>query len=143
MARAHALIVVGEDRHDLAGAFAATLPVLRARLQPVDPAALAGRRVLAFAGIGRPEKFRDTLEAAGAMVAGFTPFPDHHRFTDVELRDLSTCADRANAELVTTEKDWVRLDASLRDSVTPVPVVVAWQDESQIVQLLARLGFHG
>ena len=86
-------------------------PVLRGRLEP-DPAAaarLAGRRVLAFAGIGRPDKFFETLKACGAFVEAERAFPDHHRFSADDLAALSQEAVSRGLVLVTTEKDAARI----------------------------------
>jgi tetraacyldisaccharide 4'-kinase len=69
----------------------------------------AGRRVLAFTGIGRPQKFFATLRATGAIVVAERGFPDHHHFSARELDALGAEALQAGAELVTTEKDLVRI----------------------------------
>jgi tetraacyldisaccharide 4'-kinase len=75
-----------------------------------DPGFLKGKRVMAFAGIARPEAFKNTLKRLGADVAGFRIFRDHHYFGDREIRDLKKEKGRVGAELmITTEKDWVRL----------------------------------
>ncbi len=94
------------------------VPRVRARHGPRDLVApegevhpadvLRGRRVVGFAGIGRPSAFRRTLEGLGAEVVGFTGFPDHHPFGADELRALERQASGAGAWLVTTEKDRVR-----------------------------------
>ncbi len=80
------------------------------RGERLPPAGLAGRRLLAFAGLGRPQGFLSTLQALGVLVAGAVEFPDHHWFTPQDLADLVRRGRAAGAEgLVTTEKDWVRL----------------------------------
>ncbi|MCJ2053473.1 tetraacyldisaccharide 4'-kinase [Methylobacterium sp. J-070] len=84
------------------------LPVHRARLVR-ESDDLAGRRCLGFAGIGRPEKFFATLAETGAEIVGTRPFPDHHPYRDREMDALASEARRLDAELVTTEKDAVRL----------------------------------
>jgi len=94
------------------------IPRVRARFVPrdlVDPvgevhaaAVLRGRKVVGFAGIGRPTSFRQTLAGLGAELVAFTGFPDHHRFTAAELRALEQRASASGAWLVTTEKDGVR-----------------------------------
>ncbi|WP_075216994.1 tetraacyldisaccharide 4'-kinase [Mongoliimonas terrestris] len=84
-------------------------PVLRARLEPQAGGAFAGRRVLAFAGIGRPEKFFEALAAAGAEVVETAPFPDHHAFRTGDARRLLARAEAGDLLPVTTEKDAVRL----------------------------------
>ncbi len=86
LARAHALVVVGAGPNAasvVADARARSIPVFRADLQPDAGflAALGGGRVLAFAGIGDPDKFFATLAGAGVEVAATRSFPDHHRYT--------------------------------------------------------------
>lgn len=105
------LIVVGDGAAGdaLAGeAERRGLPVHRARLVRDDDG-LVGRRCLAFAGIGRPEKFFATLREGGAEIAGTRTFPDHHPYRDRDLAALSAEARLLGADLVTTEKDAVRL----------------------------------
>lgn len=76
--------------------------------------------VIAFAGIGRPAKFQESLERAGYVVAGFHPFPDHHHFMTEELEALLA----PGLPVLTTEKDWVRLAPAWQDRITPVPYEV-------------------
>src|SRR6266852_1887468 len=77
LARADAVVLMGEDRAGVTPLLAGKT-VLRARLAPENAAALAGRAVVAFAGIGRPAKFFTTLERIGARLAARHAFPDHH-----------------------------------------------------------------
>lgn len=144
LGRADAVVVVGEDVHGVAQIAAEHgLPTLTARLTP-DPAAAArlrGRRVLAFAGIGRPQKFFDTAAAVGADIAQTVAFPDHHPFTAAELAALQKRAAALGAELATTEKDRVRLPPALRDAVAVLPVNLLWDDESALDALLEQLKY--
>lgn len=119
-ARAQAMLVVGDGD---AGAKTARLaknhglPVFAAKLEadPASAAALQGKRVLAFAGIGAPEKFFHSLEAVGALVTARKSFGDHHRYTKADADALLTEARSSGLELVTTEKDLARMrgDAAL------------------------------
>ncbi len=145
--RADALVVLGEDRAGVA-AQAGALPVLHARLEPsADSADLRGRRLLAFAGIGRPEKFFATLESLGAVLVERVPFPDHHPFRPAEITALLDRAAALDALPVTTAKDCVRLPPGLRSRVRALPVTVAWRDPGALQALLDRLppkgGSHG
>ncbi|MBS7702272.1 tetraacyldisaccharide 4'-kinase [Chelatococcus asaccharovorans] len=72
-------------------------------------AGLRGTRVLAFAGIGRPEKFFATLRHIGAEVVGEAPFGDHRPYRPADLQALAARAAALDAQLVTTEKDAARL----------------------------------
>ena len=71
---------------------------------------LQGTRVCAFAGIGRPEAFRQSLSDAGARIVSFRAFPDHHPYSRPELDALLTLAAQSGADrIVTTENDGIRL----------------------------------
>ncbi len=137
LARAQAAILLGEDRRESAARIRA-IPLLRARLVPeLDADALAGRRVVAFAGIGRPAKFFDTLEACGAELAETFSFPDHHPYTTGEIRRLRVAARTHGAALLTTAKDFVRVPPPERDHVSILRVTVAWEDEAALDRILA------
>jgi tetraacyldisaccharide 4'-kinase len=144
LARADAVILLGEDRKDLAGRLGARPPVLAAALVPSpDAPDLAGRKVLAFAGIGRPEKFFETLRDLGAELAETRAFADHHAYRPGEVESLVARARALGALPVTTEKDRVRLPAELAREVEVLPVEVAWRDPAALDRLLARLPAHG
>jgi tetraacyldisaccharide 4'-kinase len=108
LARANAILIVG----DVAGAVPVTsLPAFHGRLHP-DSAALGilkGCPVLAFAGIGHPQKFFATLAAAGIDARIQRGFADHHRYRPDEAAALIAEAERHDLLLVTTEKDLARL----------------------------------
>ena len=84
-------------------------PVFSAHLRPRGARELKGLRVLAFAGIGNPEKFYNTLREVGAEIVSTRSFPDHHPFSVEEMAELAAEAAANNLALVTTEKDLVRL----------------------------------
>jgi tetraacyldisaccharide 4'-kinase len=139
--RAQAIVVVGEDRTGLAGRLPATLPLFGARLAPApDAEQLAGQRVAAFAGIGRPQKFFDTLAALGCDIALQREFADHHPFSEAEIDELVFEAAARDAVLVTTAKDAARLTASQRARVRVVDVVLEWEGEAAIRRFLDRSG---
>lgn len=115
------------------------LPVHRARLVPETGTDLAGRAVLAFAGIGRPEKFFETLRGCGARVVETRAFPDHHRFSERDLAGLADWTRRLGTVLVTTEKDAVRLPPGFRETVTVLRVALAFEDEAPLRAQLATL----
>lgn len=109
-------------------------PVLAARLTPA--AAAPSGKLVAFAGIGRPEKFFDTLTALGADLADAITFPDHHPYSAGDLERLRDHAEAHGARLITTEKDHVRLPPALRDTVLTLPVTAAFDDPAALDALL-------
>lgn len=84
-------------------------PVFSAHLRPSKAHEFEGKQVLAFAGIGNPEKFYSSLREAGAELVTIRSFPDHHPFSEEEISELKAEAAANNLVLVTTEKDLVRL----------------------------------
>ncbi len=140
LARADAVVLLGRDERNLGTALGNRLPVLGARLTPKPGGErLAGRKVLAFAGIGRPEKFFATLAELGAELAETRAFPDHHPYLAAELRELRARAQALDAILVTTEKDAVRLAPGQRDGIETLAVAVAWDDPAALQALLDKL----
>jgi tetraacyldisaccharide 4'-kinase len=105
-------------------------PALLAKLadKPVFIARLVAERqesmphVLGFAAIAKPWKFEVTLKACGYEVVEFESFPDHAPFTEAQLTDLSRRAEAQKAELITTEKDWVRLSPEWRARIRRLPI---------------------
>jgi tetraacyldisaccharide 4'-kinase len=138
LGRVQAAVLVGDDRTGVTKRLPEALPVLRARLMP-DPAALAlaGKPVVAFAGIGRPEKFFETLVEMGCTLVEALPYPDHHDFSPEDVMLACEIAAAKGAVVVTTMKDYVRLPSDARAMVQPVPVSLEWEDPAALARLLA------
>jgi tetraacyldisaccharide 4'-kinase len=139
-ARCQAAVLIGSDQTGAINRLPAHLPVLRADLvQDPSVAALAGRKVVAFAGIAWPEKFFDPLRQAGAILVVARPFPDHHAYSQHELARLLGEAREHRAVAVTTPKDAVRLPPAVRDRVTVIGVGLEWRDPGLIDQFLGKV----
>lgn len=139
LAGADCLITLGPDK---AQSTFDTLPIPRmtARLEPLQTGMdWRGMRVFAFAGIGVPERFFATLHDLGAEVVGKQALADHQELTDTLLLRLAREAAMAGAQLVTTEKDAVRLPPELRAQVLVVPVRLVPEDWTSLEVRLARL----
>ena len=91
---------------------------------------------MAFAGIGRPEKFFDSLTQAGGDVRDAVPFPDHHVFSAQDLQYLRDLASDHGASLITTEKDYVRLSADQRSDMLSFPVEIQFENPDMLHQLI-------
>ena len=111
------------------------VPVHRARLVPEAPERWNGKRVVAFAGIGRPRKFFDTLAGLGARLVATRDFPDHHPYRAGDLDALRALAAREGAHLVTTEKDAVRLPVG--ENAEVLRVALAFDDPAALQRQLA------
>lgn len=109
-------------------------PILDAWLEPTMSAPPG--RLLAFAGIARPDKFFQTLEQMGANLVDGAAYPDHHAFTESELAWLSKLAQEREARLITTEKDAVRLPPGWRADILTLPVRARLADASALDAVL-------
>jgi tetraacyldisaccharide 4'-kinase len=147
LARTDALIVIGDGTAAASVAAAITgqaKPVLTARLKPdaASLARLAGKRVLAFAGIGDPKRFFRTLRGAGADVVRERAFADHHPYSRDEIEALIAEAECERLTLVTTEKDSARLRGaegiaeSVRD-IAAFAVTLEFDDAAKLRKFVA------
>ncbi|MCI4660892.1 MAG: tetraacyldisaccharide 4'-kinase [Neomegalonema sp.] len=135
-ARADAAVIIGEGEPFVPQG----IPCLHARLTPqFTGISLTGAPVLAFAGIGRPEKFFDTLRSLGAHLVETVAFPDHHPYGLAILNRLEMRAQSAGAMLVTTEKDAVRFPAAFRGRAMSLPVRMGFTDPEALDALLDTL----
>jgi tetraacyldisaccharide 4'-kinase len=115
--------------------------VLAARLVPLATGMdWTGLKVLAFAGIGRPQRFFETLEGLGAVLAGRVALDDHQPLGEPLLRRIEAEAFAKGAQLVTTEKDAVRLPSDWRPKVLTLPVRLEPNDWTPLDALFSRLG---
>jgi tetraacyldisaccharide 4'-kinase len=151
--RVEAVLVIGTKTATTAAAMDRAIaaakergvPVVRGELRP-DPAAvaaLAGKPVLAFAGIADPDKFFATLEASGIPAAVRARFPDHHCYTQAELAALLARAERERLTPVTTEKDVARMSgdpaaAPLLARTAALPVTLTFLGEDFIGPAVVR-----
>lgn len=145
LARADALVSIGDAVAQNAFAetqMAAPLTRLRGGLKPLQTGMdWAGTRVYAFAGIGRPEKFFDTLRSLGAEIAHVEALDDHQRLSLGLLGRMEADAKRMGAQLVTTEKDAVRLPSRFRLRVITLPVRLEFDDGGAALTSLLKALF--
>jgi tetraacyldisaccharide 4'-kinase len=135
--RADAVVLIGDDKTHVESLVAGRLPLLKAHLVPgPEGAALDGKPVLPFAGIGNPEKFFDSVRACKANVVNCRSFPDHHNYSREEITGLIREAEQLGAALITTTKDMVRVPPDLRTSVDVLTASLVWENEEEINNLL-------
>lgn len=111
-------------------------PAVRAKLEPLNPP--PAQKIVAFSGIGKPQKFFALLQETGFELAAKIDFPDHHFFTGQEIAAMRALAQKYEATLMTTEKDFVRLTSDMRDDILTFPVVMRVDEP----ETLRRLGLQ-
>ncbi|MBT4711555.1 MAG: tetraacyldisaccharide 4'-kinase [Alphaproteobacteria bacterium] len=141
-ARAHAVVMVDDEMAPTTQADTGGLPVLAAHLVPTKDSAsrLGGARVIGFCGIGRPEKFFQTLEELECTVVRTHGFPDHHPYTDGDLETLRADALATGARLVTTSKDLARIPSRIAEGLEVVEVHMEFADPAALDAVLAPVG---
>jgi len=135
-ARCQAAILIGADETGALAQLPQELLVLHAELQPLCAESLARRPVIAFAGIGRPEKFFRSVLSLGAELVDTHAYPDHHVYTARVITSLLGQTSSTGAKLVTTAKDYVKLPPSLRAACLVVRTKLTWDDEAAWETLL-------
>lgn len=108
-------------------------PCFRAWLEPARP--IPGHRLVAFAGIGRPQRFFEMLKGEGAEIIEAVGFPDHHPYSETEIARLKKIAAAADARLVTTEKDFVRLPPAARENIDICAVNMVCDDPARLSEI--------
>lgn len=134
-----AIVMIGDDQHGLIRSFPSTVPLIKATVQP---SRLPDTSVpyIAFAGIGYPEKFFDTLRHHGFSLLETFPFPDHHNYHPNDIKKLQDLSATHHCSLITTEKDAVRLPADLRKNLATLPIDLLWNQTNQLDELLRDYG---
>lgn len=141
--RADLIMINGADETGLSS-FLADKPLITFTLEAdgAVPPVKKSMKAYAFAGIGRPQRFFDTLNDAGYYLVQTKSFGDHHPYSQTDITDLVDAARALSAVLITTEKDWVRLDKSCREHISylPVSLQLSQKDSSLLASILPSQG---
>jgi tetraacyldisaccharide 4'-kinase len=135
--RCDAAIIIGADAQHLATRLA--MPIFHGSIAPSgDTASLTSHRWLAFAGIGRPEKFYTTLRELGAELVATQDFADHHPYSERDVNQLIQRATSLNAQLITTTKDAVKIPAKFQKQVAKLPISLTMKDPEHLRDFVAQ-----
>lgn len=134
--RAQAAIILGEDKTNISAQI--KLPVFYGKVIEEKPQT-SNRRILAFAGIGHPEKFYASLKKCGFTIVKTFNYPDHYFYTRSDLSSLIDFAQKNNLDIYTTSKDFVKILPELRSHFKVLNIKISWQDEAALQNFLAQL----
>lgn len=137
--KASAVVIMGELKNAQIKCFVPQdMPVFQGSLQPDESVDVKGKKLHPFAGIGHPQKFFDMLTDMGAHIDISTRFDDHHIFTQKDTDRLLKESVEHNAQLVTTRKDYVRLEDDFKQYVVAIDVSLQLSNEFLFAQLLQQ-----
>jgi tetraacyldisaccharide 4'-kinase len=129
-----AIVIGGDSRLAVAIPELDGIPLYHGTLQQ-DLSQLNRSRIVAFCGIGYPNKFFRSLEKHVDIVDRIS-FPDHYPFSTADIEKLLLLGDRLQAQIVTTEKDLVRIPRPYRDNIATVPIKLIWSNHATNLSLL-------
>ncbi|RCL01165.1 MAG: tetraacyldisaccharide 4'-kinase [Candidatus Tokpelaia sp. JSC085] len=118
-------------------------PVYHAKLVPLANAQVAGRQFLAFAGIGHPQKFFESVKALGGIIKKEYVFADHYFFSESDIKNIAASAKAHKLTIATTAKDYVRLKTTRLskklEEIIVFDVHVTFEVEDCCVNLLTEM----
>ncbi len=139
--RVQAIIQIGKDQKRHLEKLMPKPPLIEASLNVDenwlrDYDYLKTKKLYAFAGIGRPQKFYDSLSALGFTIAAQKDYPDHFPYTETDIDMMYAAAQKIEAQLITTEKDFLRIPPASRKDVLAMPVRLQFKEEEKILDIL-------
>lgn len=140
--RADALCVMGNMTQDIQKKLVNTLPIFEMNLIIDVPKILKDKKLIAFAGIGRPEKFFQALKDEKLNVVHTFSYPDHYEYTRNDLRIMNDYAKDKEAILVTTEKDFARFAnryvEEKNDAIVPIKARINIKQDTQFKEMINK-----
>ncbi|MBR1949008.1 MAG: tetraacyldisaccharide 4'-kinase [Alphaproteobacteria bacterium] len=128
--RAHAVIILGEDKTKVADKFA-DLPIFYGEVTVKQPE-INNKNVVAFAGIGRPQKFYDSLISCGLNVVKSFDFPDHYFYKKSDLNKIIDEAEKLGADIYTTSKDFVKIPSVYKNKIKVLDIEIKWKNIKEL-----------
>lgn len=129
------VVLIGSEKLDYK--FPVNTVILKANL--VSKVLLQNKKFIAFAGIGNPKKFFNSVKEAEGELVEKIAFADHHHYNKKDMERLLKLKQESEAELITTEKDYVRIDDDYKSQIRVLPVNIVWKDENTLLSKLLNL----
>ena len=131
--RADAILFIGEDKDGLLNKV--QKPVFKVKIVEQKPD-VQGQNVIAFAGIGYPSKFYDSLMKCGFTIVKAYDFEDHHFYQKDELKKILTKAKKKNVPVYTTSKDFVKIPPDMQEHFCVLEIKAVFEDERALLKTL-------
>ncbi|HSQ97152.1 MAG TPA: tetraacyldisaccharide 4'-kinase [Rickettsiales bacterium] len=132
------VIIIGQDKQNLEESFINNgIEVLRANIEEKDKSQ-NNKKYLAFCGIGRCEKFFNSLKKANYDIKKEISYEDHHKYTEEELKNIMTEAKKESCKIITTSKDWVKLPKKYREKINILEIEIKFYNNDTFTELILK-----
>ena len=105
------------------------IPIFRAKMAAINEVEVENNKVIAFCGLGYPNKFKKTLEECEYNIIDFLIFSDHHPYTITEIQKLINIAKSNNATLITTTKDYVKIPDIFKQEIKTIQIKLKLEND--------------
>ena len=116
-----------------------TIDILYFEYKPIDIKNYLDKSVISFAGIGNPEGFFELLRKNNINILKNFPFPDHHNYTDDEIKKLINQAKENDAILLTTEKDFLRIKKEFHDKLSFLKIELIIEKKNELMDKIKKI----
>ena len=99
---------------------------------------IENKNIVAFAGIGRPQKFYDSLKKCGLNIVKTFDFPDHHLYKNDDIKKIVETAEDLGAEIFTTSKDFVKIPYIYKSKINELKIGIKWKNENKLIDFLSK-----
>ena len=140
--RAHCAFINGKKNIDIEKEILKKnkeIKIFYMKYKPQNIEKLKNKNVIAFAGIGNPENFFDLLKDYNIKVIEKINFPDHHKYSDQELRDLNNKIKENDNILLTTEKDYLRIDENFKENINFLKIETEIEKKNQFIDEIKKI----
>lgn len=137
--KADLIIIIGEDKNNIAKNYGKKTKIIRAKIKPKNADKFITKPVIAFCGIGRPEKFFTSLENSDIKIINKFSYADHHHYSESEIKKMLDLASKNNVKLLTTKKDWVRLEKRYQKQIDYLDIDIEFDDKNYLEKKLITI----
>jgi len=114
------------------------LKIFYTKYKPKNLEILKDKKIFAFAGIGNPLNFFELLKKNNLQLLNYQSFPDHYNYKKKDLDNLKSKAKELNALLLTTEKDYCRIDSDFRKGIEKLDVDLEIDSKEEFINLIKK-----
>ena len=115
------------------------IKIFYSKYKPQNISDFKNRKIICFAGIGNPINFFDLLKKNEINVLEQTSFPDHHNYSKTELDILIKKAKENNATLLTTEKDYLRIEEKYRGNINCLKIKIEIENKNEFIEEIKKI----